>query len=66
MGGPVVMERNGRESIGWPDVKHNHYVTSRQKILLGAWVTIDVGDSVDSSQSSSFIWFENMLRFDRR
>ena len=36
MGGPIVMERNGRESIGWPDVKHNHYVTSRQRILLGA------------------------------
>ena len=22
MGGPIVMERNGRESIGCPDVKH--------------------------------------------
>ena len=48
MGGPIVimvMERMGRESIGWPIVMewkgqkpigHNtHYVTSRQRILLG-------------------------------
>ena len=27
MGGPIVMERKERESIGCPDVKHNHYVT---------------------------------------
>ena len=39
MGGPIVMERKGRESIGCPDVKHNHYVTSRQRILLGTRVT---------------------------
>ena len=37
--GPIVMEREGRESIGRPDVKHSHYVTSRQKILLGSGVT---------------------------
>ena len=49
MGGPTVMERKGRESIGCPDVKHNHYVTSRQRILLGTGVTQDVGVSVDSS-----------------
>ena len=34
MGGPIVMEWKGRESIRCPDVKHYHYVTSRQKILL--------------------------------
>ena len=39
MGGPIVMERKGRESIGCTDVKHNHYVTSRQRILLGTGVT---------------------------
>ena len=35
MGGLVVMERKGWESIGCPDVKGNHYVTSRQRILPG-------------------------------
>ena len=35
MGGPIVMGRNGRASIGYPDVKHNHYVSLRQRILLG-------------------------------
>ena len=39
MGGPIVMERKGRESIGCPDLTHNHYVTSRQMILLGAGLT---------------------------
>ena len=34
MGGPIAMEQKGWESIGCPDVKHNHYETSRQKILL--------------------------------
>ena len=24
MGGPIVMEWKGRESMGCPDVKHNH------------------------------------------
>ena len=27
MGGPIVMEWKGQESIACPDVKHNHYVT---------------------------------------
>ena len=49
MGDPIVMEWKGRESIGCPDVKHNHYVTSKQRILLGTGVTEDVGVSVDSS-----------------
>ena len=31
MEGPIVMERKGRESIGRPDVKHNHYMTSRHR-----------------------------------
>ena len=39
MGGPIVMEQKGQESIGCPDVKHNHYVTLRQRILLGTGVT---------------------------
>ena len=39
MGGPIVMERKGRESIGCPHVKHKHYLTSRQRILLGTGVT---------------------------
>ena len=39
MGGPIVLERKGRDSIGCPDVKDNHYVTSRQRILLGTGVT---------------------------
>ena len=39
MGGPIVMERKGWESIGCPDVKDNHYVTSRQRKLLGTKVT---------------------------
>ena len=39
MGGQIVMERKGLVLIGCPDVKHNHYVTLRQKILLGTGVT---------------------------
>ena len=39
MGGPIVMERKGRQSIVCPDVKHNHYVILRQRILLGTGVT---------------------------
>ena len=39
MGGPIIMEQKGRESIACPDVKHNHYVTARQRILLGTGVT---------------------------
>ena len=39
MGGVIVMEWKGWESIGYPDVKHNHYMTSEQKILLGIGVT---------------------------
>ena len=31
--GPIVMEQKERESIGCPDVKDNHYVTSRQRVL---------------------------------
>ena len=27
MGGPIVMEQKGLESIGCPDLKDNHYVT---------------------------------------
>ena len=34
MGGPIVIEWKGQESIGCPDVKHNHYVTPRRRILL--------------------------------
>ena len=49
MGGWIVMEWTGRESIGGPDVKYNHYVTLRQRILLGTGVTSDVGVFVDSS-----------------
>ena len=49
MGDPIVMERKGRESIACPDVKHNLYVTSRQRILLETGVTQYVGVSVDSS-----------------
>ena len=33
------MEGKGRKSIGCPDVEHNYYVTSRQRILLGTGVT---------------------------
>ena len=32
-------DTKGWESIGCPDVKHSHYVTSRQRILLGTGVT---------------------------
>ena len=39
MGGPIVMERKERESIGFLDVKHNHYVTSRRRILSETGVT---------------------------
>ena len=39
MGGLIVMEQKNPESIAWPDVKHNHYVTSRQRILLWTGVT---------------------------
>ena len=48
LNGPIVMERKGCESIGCPVVKDNHYVTSRQRKLLGTGVTQDVGVSVDS------------------
>ena len=34
MGGSIVMERKRQESLGCPDVKHNHYVTPRQRIFL--------------------------------
>ena len=34
MGGSIVMEQKGQESLGCPDVKHNHYVTPRQRVLL--------------------------------
>ena len=33
MGGSIIMERKGQESLGCPDVKHNHYMTPRQRIL---------------------------------
>ena len=49
MGGPIAVEWKGWESIGFPGVKHRHYVTSRQRILLGTGVTWVVGVSVDSS-----------------
>ena len=39
MGGPIVMELKQRESVGCPDVKDNHYVTLRQRLLLGTGVT---------------------------
>ena len=39
MGDPIVMERKGRQLIGCPDVKHNHYVTLKQRILLGTRVS---------------------------
>ena len=39
MGGLIVMEQKGWKSIGYPDVKDNHYVTSRQRKLLGTEVT---------------------------
>ena len=41
MGGRIVMEWKGRESIAHacPDVKHNHFVTLRRRILLGTGVT---------------------------
>ena len=34
MGGSIVMERKGQVLLRCPDVKHNHYVTPRQRILL--------------------------------
>ena len=43
VGGTIVMEQKGWESIGCSDVKHNHYVTLRQRILFGTGVTWDVG-----------------------
>ena len=46
---PIVMEQEGRESMGCPDVKLDHYVTSRQRILLGTGLTQHIGVSVDSS-----------------
>ena len=49
MGGPIVIQQKGRELIGCPDVKHNHNVTSRQKILLRTRVIKEVGISVDLS-----------------
>ena len=35
MGGPIVIEWKGHESIGCHDVEHSHCVTSRQRMLLG-------------------------------
>ena len=49
MGGPIVMERKRLESIGSPELKHNHYMTSRQMLLLGTGDTLDVGVYVESS-----------------
>ena len=40
-------------------MKHSHYVTSRQRILLGTGVTLNVGVSVDSS--SFDIRFERII-----
>ena len=53
MGGPIVMERKGRVSIGCPDVKYNHFVTSRLRILLGTRVTM----SAFPSPCLVVIWF---------
>ena len=49
IGRPNVMKRKRRDSIGCPDLKHNHYVNSRQRILLATRMIKDVGVSVDSS-----------------
>ena len=46
MGGPIAMERKGHEMIGCPDDKHSHYVTSRQRILLGTgWLKMSMFQS---------------------
>ena len=34
MGGSIVMEQKWQETLGCPDVKHNHCVTPRQRIFL--------------------------------
>ena len=47
------MERKGWESIGWSDVKHNHYVTLRQRILLG---------TVDSSGCRTPVRYGNNVK----
>ena len=39
IGGPIVMEWKGQESLECLDMKHNHYVTSEQRIVLGTVVT---------------------------
>ena len=50
MGGSIVMEGKGQESSGCPDVKHNHYVTLRQRILLPTgWLKISAFPSTRSS-----------------
>ena len=54
MGGPIAMERKEQETTGCPDVKHSHYVTSRQRILWGTGVTYDVSVSVDLSSFSGY------------
>ena len=62
MGGSIVMERKGQESLGCSDVKHNHYVTPRQRILLlTGWLKMSAFPStrlviscllIDQSQST--------------
>ena len=47
MGGSIVMERKGQESLGCPDVKHNHYVTPRKRILLPTgWLKMSAFPSI--------------------
>ena len=59
MGGLIAIKLKGQETIECPYVKHSHYVTSRQRIVLGTGVTLDVGVSVDSS--SSTLWNQKDL-----
>ena len=39
MGGLIVMERKGQESLGCPAVKHNHYVTPDAEDIVTDGVT---------------------------
>ena len=65
MGGSIVMERKGLESLECPDVKHNHYVTPKQRmLLLTGWLKMSAFPSTRLVGYDSW-WLRNDLSIPR-
>ena len=63
MGGSIVMERKRQESLGCPDVKHNHYVTPRQRILLPTgWLKMSAFPSTRLVNTGASAWLPQCHR----